>query len=121
MVLAPVISYAIPAAMVGGAFDLSDITNDFSGFLSFLFLLFNPYLGLAAACWVGAGGVLVPVPGVRPLSWVMVVHQSVALDPLVVTGLSALAMAFGQTSLFIAAEYGADTIGRTRNANTVMS
>jgi len=65
-----------------------------------------PYLGLAAACWVGAGGVLVPVPGTRPLSWVMIVHQSVALDPLVVAIAGALAMALGQTSLYIAAQHG---------------
>ena len=66
-----------------------------------------PYLGLAAACWVGAGGVLVPVPGIRPLSWVMIVHQSVSLDPLVVAVAGALAMALGQTSLYIAAQHGA--------------
>lgn len=66
-----------------------------------------PYLGLAAACWVGAGGVLVPVPGTRPLSWVMIVHQSVTLDPLVVAVAGALAMALGQTSLYIAAQHGA--------------
>jgi membrane protein DedA with SNARE-associated domain len=66
-----------------------------------------PYVGLAAACWVGAGGVLVPVPGIRPLSWVMIVHQSVSLDPLVVAVAGALAMALGQTSLYIAAQHGA--------------
>ena len=66
-----------------------------------------PYLGLAAASWVGAGGVLVPVPGTRPLSWVMIVHQSVSLDPLVVAMAGALAMALGQTSLYLAAQHGA--------------
>lgn len=70
-----------------------------------------PYLGLVAACWVGAGGVLVPVPGVRPLSWVMIVHQSVSLDPLVVAMASAFAMALGQTSLYIAAQHGAQHHG----------
>jgi membrane protein DedA with SNARE-associated domain len=65
-----------------------------------------PYLGLAAACWVGAGGALVPVPGIRPLSWVMIVHQSAALEPLVVAMVGALAMALGQTSLYIAAQHG---------------
>ena len=61
------------------------------------------YLGLFAACWIGAGGALVPVPGVRALSWIMVVQQGAALDPVIVALVAAFAMVVGQTSYFFAA------------------
>jgi membrane protein DedA with SNARE-associated domain len=65
------------------------------------------YLGLMAVCWVGAGGALVPVPGTRPLSWVMIVQQSTSShDPVVVALLGAFAMALGQTSYFFATRAG---------------
>ncbi len=60
------------------------------------------YLGLFIACWIGAGGALVPVPGVRPISWFMVVQQSAALSPVIVATLAATAMVLGQTSYFMA-------------------
>lgn len=60
------------------------------------------YAGLFAACWIGAGGALVPVPGVRPISWVMVVQQGAALDPIPVALVGAVAMVLGQTSYFVA-------------------
>jgi hypothetical protein len=60
------------------------------------------YLSLMVVCWVGAGGALVPVPGTRPLSWVMIVQQSTVLLPPAVAVLAALAMAVGQTSFFVA-------------------
>lgn len=60
------------------------------------------YAGLFAACWIGAGGALVPVPGVRPVSWFMIVQQGAALDPVVVALVAATAMALGQTSYFVA-------------------
>jgi membrane protein DedA with SNARE-associated domain len=61
------------------------------------------YAGLFVACWVGAGGALVPIPGVRPVSWFMVVQQGAALDPVLVALVAATAMALGQTSYFLAA------------------
>ncbi len=61
------------------------------------------YAGLFAACWIGAGGALVPVPGVRPISWFMIVQQGAALDPVVVALVAAIAMMLGQTSYFVAA------------------
>jgi uncharacterized membrane protein YdjX (TVP38/TMEM64 family) len=70
--------------------------------------LFNPeldllgYLSLFVACWIGAGGALVPIPGVRALSWVMIVQQGAALDPLVVALIAASAMVLGQSSYFLA-------------------
>ncbi|MDH4141987.1 MAG: hypothetical protein OEV61_05190 [Chloroflexota bacterium] len=63
-------------------------------------------IGLMVVCWVGAGGALVPVPGVRPLSWVMIVNQGAVLDPLLVAILTALAMALGQSSYFVATRAG---------------
>lgn len=61
------------------------------------------YLGLFVACWIGAGGALVPIPGVRPISWFMIVQQGAALDPVTVALIGALAMVLGQTSYFLAA------------------
>ena len=74
------------------------------------------YLGLMVVCWVGAGGALVPIPGVRPLSWIMIVHQGAVLSPPFVALLAALAMALGQSSYFVATrtgkEHHADRHGR---------
>jgi len=61
------------------------------------------YVGLFIACWIGAGGAVVPVPGVRAVSWLMVVQQGAVLDPLVVIAVAVGAMVLGQTSYFIAA------------------
>jgi hypothetical protein len=60
------------------------------------------YLGLFVACWVGAGGALVPVPGVRPVSWLMIMQQGAALDPITVALVAGTAMALGQSSYFLA-------------------
>jgi hypothetical protein len=65
-----------------------------------------PYLALVILCWLGEGGALVPVPGVRMLSWITIVQQGANLDPVLVAVLAALAMAAGQTSYFAAARYG---------------
>ena len=60
------------------------------------------YAGLFLACWIGAGGGLVPVPGVRAISWLMIVQQGAALDPVTVALVAALAMVLGQSSYFLA-------------------
>jgi membrane protein DedA with SNARE-associated domain len=60
------------------------------------------YGGLAVACWIGAGGVLVPIPGVRLLSWLMIVQQGAALNPYAVALVAGLAMTLGQSSYFLA-------------------
>ncbi len=70
-------------------------------------LNFFAYAGLAVACWIGAGGALVPVPGVRPISWIMIVQQGATLDPIVVALLASASMALGQTSIFVAAHASA--------------
>jgi membrane protein DedA with SNARE-associated domain len=68
------------------------------------------YTGLVVVCWIGAGGALVPIPGVRYVSWFMVAHQGAYMDPLVVAPLAAAAMALGQTSYYAAARVGADRV-----------
>ncbi len=73
------------------------------------------YVGLMVVCWVGAGGALVPVPGVRPLSWLMIVNQGAVLDPLFVAGLTGLAMALGQSSYFLATRAGTHHHARARD------
>lgn len=60
------------------------------------------YLGLFVACWIGAGGAVVPVPGVRAMSWLMIMQQGAALNPYVVAAVGAGAMVIGQTSYFVA-------------------
>jgi membrane protein DedA with SNARE-associated domain len=60
------------------------------------------YLGVMVVCWVGAGGALVPVPGTRPLSWVLIVQQSTIVNPVIVALTAAFAMALGQTSFYVA-------------------
>lgn len=60
------------------------------------------YAGLFIACWIGSGGALVPVPGVRPISWVMIVQQGAALDPAITALVAAFAMTLGQSSYFAA-------------------
>ena len=60
------------------------------------------YAGLFLACWIGAGGGLVPVPGVRAISWLMIVQQGAALDPVIVALVAAFAMVLGQSSYFLA-------------------
>ena len=60
------------------------------------------YLSLFVACWVGAGGALVPIPGVRALSWLMIIQQGAGLDPLLVAVIAASAMVLGQSTYFFA-------------------
>ena len=70
------------------------------------------YVGLFIACWIGAGGALVPVPGVRPMSWLMIVQQGGTLDLVVVVAVAASAMVIGQSSYFLTAR----TAKRRRDA-----
>lgn len=70
------------------------------------------YVGLFVACWIGAGGMIVPIPGVRLVSWLMIVQQGAALDPIIVALIAAFAMLLGQTSYFFAARAAAGRVGR---------
>lgn len=68
------------------------------------------YVGMMIVCWVGAGGALVPIPGARPLSWVLVVQQGAVLDPLLVALAAGLAMTLGQSSYFLATRTGSSRL-----------
>ncbi|HEY7132419.1 MAG TPA: hypothetical protein VH440_09220 [Candidatus Limnocylindrales bacterium] len=95
---------AAVAAIALFAVALIPIAARVAGFVIDLGVL--PYLALMALCWLGMGGALVPIPGVRFLSWVTIVQQGGALQPLLVTALAGFAMALGQTSIFVAARSG---------------
>jgi hypothetical protein len=68
------------------------------------------YASLFVTCWIGAGGAIVPVPGVRLVSWLLIVQQGAALEPLLVAGVAALAMVTGQSSIFFAARAAATRV-----------
>src|SRR5262245_50768646 len=73
-----------------------------------LFVLFDAldilaYAGLFVTNWVANGGLLVPVPGLRLVGWLMIIQQGGTLDPFVAGSVGGIAMALGQTSLYIAA------------------
>jgi len=75
------------------------------------------YVSLFVACWVGAGGALVPIPGVRAISWIMIVQQGAALDPLIVMFVAASAMVLGQTSYFLATRAAAARVEHSVHAD----
>jgi membrane protein DedA with SNARE-associated domain len=66
------------------------------------------YLGLFAVNWIGAGGLLVPIPGTRIAGWLMIIQQGGALEPLFAGVVGGLAMTIGQVSVYIAARSGAN-------------
>jgi membrane protein DedA with SNARE-associated domain len=76
------------------------------------------YAGLFVTCWIGAGGAIVPVPGVRAFSWFMLVQQGAALDPLIVALVGASAMVLGQTSYFLAARTATRRIEHAEEAKS---
>lgn len=67
---------------------------------------FVPYTALVILCWVGEGGLLVPIPGVRMLSWLTIIQQGANLNPVIVAVLAAVAMACGQSSYFLVVRSG---------------
>jgi membrane protein DedA with SNARE-associated domain len=69
------------------------------------------WIGLFLANWIGNGGILVPIPGLRFVGWTMAAHQG-AEGPTILVGLVAgLAMALGQTSFYLTAAAGSDRLG----------
>ncbi len=61
------------------------------------------WLGLFLANWIGNGGLLVPIPGLRLVGWTMIVHQG-AGDATILVGLvGGVAMALGQLSFYVSA------------------
>jgi membrane protein DedA with SNARE-associated domain len=71
-----------------------------------------PYVALIILCWIGEGGALVPIPGVRLLSWVTIVQMGGTLEPLLVAALAGLAMTLGQSSYFVVTRSGERLIDR---------
>ena len=68
------------------------------------------WVGLFLANWIGNGGILVPIPGLRFVGWTMAVHQG-ADGPTILVGLVAgIAMALGQTSFYLTAAAGSDRL-----------
>jgi membrane protein DedA with SNARE-associated domain len=65
------------------------------------------YLGLFVVNWIGAGGLLVPIPGIRIAGWLMIIQQGGSLDPLAAGLVGGLAMALGQISFYAAARTSA--------------
>jgi len=80
------------------------------------------WIGLFLANWIGNGGILVPIPGLRLVGWTMAVHQG-ADGPTILVGLVAgMAMALGQTSFYLAAAAGSDRFsgpGKERSGRVV--
>lgn len=68
------------------------------------------WIGLFLANWIGNGGILVPIPGLRFVGWTMAAHQG-ADGPTILVGLVAgFAMALGQTSFYLTAAAGSDRL-----------
>jgi membrane protein DedA with SNARE-associated domain len=74
------------------------------------------YLGLFAVNWIGAGGLLVPIPGTRIAGWLMIIQQGGSLEPLFAGVVGGLAMTIGQTSVYVAARTGASRASRHHEA-----
>jgi membrane protein DedA with SNARE-associated domain len=66
------------------------------------------WIGLFLANWIGNGGILVPIPGLRLVGWTMAVHQGADGPTLIVGLVAGLAMALGQTSFYLTAAAGSD-------------
>jgi membrane protein DedA with SNARE-associated domain len=65
------------------------------------------YLGLFVVNFIGAGGLLVPIPGTRIAGWLMIIQQGGSLEPLTAGFIGGLAMTLGQVSVYTAARTGA--------------
>jgi membrane protein DedA with SNARE-associated domain len=68
------------------------------------------WIGLFLANWIGNGGILVPIPGLRLVGWTMAAHQGAEGPTLLVGLVAGLAMALGQTSFYLTAAAGSDRL-----------
>lgn len=100
-IVAVAVVLAAPAVIVPALNTVTEVAIELANGLDVV-----AYAGLAIMCWVGSGGALVPIPGVRTLSWVLIVQQGAALEPLLVAVLAAAAMSLGQSSYFAATRAG---------------
>jgi membrane protein DedA with SNARE-associated domain len=71
-----------------------------------------PYIALFILCWLGEGGALVPIPGVRIMSWLTIVQLGATLEPIFVAAVAGIAMALGQSSYFMITRSGERFIDR---------
>lgn len=100
------------AAIVGLVAALIAVAISASRLLLLLFDTFDvlAYAGLFVTNWVANGGLLVPVPGLRLIGWVMIVQQGGTLDPLIAGLVGGVAMALGQTSLYVMAASARESV-----------
>lgn len=77
--------------------------------------------GLFLANWVGNGGILVPIPGLRFIGWTMAVHQGAEGEAIIVGLIAGLAMALGQTSYYLSASAGSRRIHTHAASETAAS
>ena len=73
-------------------------------------------VGLFLANWIGNGGILVPIPGLRIVGWVMVVHQGAGDQPILVGLIAGIAMALGQMSWYLKSAGGSDSAHESQGA-----
>ena len=64
------------------------------------------WIGLFVANWVGNGGILVPIPGLRFIGWTMAVQQGAQGAAIPVGLIAGFAMALGQTTYYLSASAG---------------
>ena len=88
-------------AAVGGTLIAAGVVKRFG-----LDIPWAAWIGLFLANWIGNGGILVPIPGLRLVGMTMAAHQG-AEGPTILVGLVAgFAMALGQTSFYLTAAGG---------------
>jgi membrane protein DedA with SNARE-associated domain len=112
--LLPASGRARVAALVGLVAAVIAVAISASRLLLLLFDTFDvlAYAGLFVTNWVANGGLLVPVPGLRIVGWLMIVQQGASLDPLVAGVVGGVAMALGQTSLYVVAASAREGVAR---------
>jgi len=64
------------------------------------------WIGLFLANWIGNGGILVPIPGLRLVGMTMTAHQGAEGATIFVGLVAGFAMALGQTSFYLTAASG---------------
>jgi membrane protein DedA with SNARE-associated domain len=73
------------------------------------------WIGLFLANWIGNGGLLVPIPGLRLVGWTMVVTQAATNEPAILVGLvGGAAMAMGQASFYLASASGSSHLAASQ-------
>jgi membrane protein DedA with SNARE-associated domain len=73
-------------------------------------IIWAAWIGLFLANWIGNGGILVPIPGLRLVGWTMAAHQGAEGPTLLVGLVAGVAMALGQTSFYLTAAAGSDRL-----------